>query len=326
MAEQQEPLQDVIAGERGAYQWISAPHEVGQLLDLCPQTVVGKYVAITVIDSGVVRLSEDDRRAGWTSRGEIAYSPRVRSIDLLHMTRQEGFQEWYIFAGPTTLGGASRENVFEPPPVPDVVMVFAHYYAFALHNPKVSDLTDLFWRQLEWIQPESYVADGSECLTFVTRNHELFESVHEVLKANPPTRHEELPPPERVTPDLLIAERHFFLEDAPAGVPVATFRVWKPYQPPKDCFHCPWEWRFTYGTQQGETYGIDAFEALISCLSVAGSKIAALNQSIFEHRLRWARSPEGARDLGLPTMEDHWPFREIYESAKGTKHGQSKPH
>jgi hypothetical protein len=41
----------------------------------------------------------------------------------------------------------------------------------------------MFWRQLEWVDPESYIGDGNDCLTFVTRNAALFNTVHERLKA-----------------------------------------------------------------------------------------------------------------------------------------------
>ncbi|MSV35228.1 MAG: hypothetical protein EXQ47_06460 [Bryobacterales bacterium] len=33
------------------------------------------------------------------------------------------------------------------------------------------------WDQLGWIQPESYLADGYDVLTFVTTNRELYELV-----------------------------------------------------------------------------------------------------------------------------------------------------
>jgi len=30
---------------------------------------------------------------------------------------------------------------------------------FALHNPEMADLVSLFWKQLDWIQTESYIAE-----------------------------------------------------------------------------------------------------------------------------------------------------------------------
>jgi hypothetical protein len=42
----------------------------------------------------------------------------------------------------------------------------------------------------------------------------------------------------------------------------------------------------------------------MASLSMAGSDLAGLNESIFGGRLRWEASPEGGRGLGLPTIED----------------------
>jgi hypothetical protein len=55
-------------------------------------------------------------------------------------------------------------------------------YSFALHRPEMKDLATLFWRQIERIRPESYIADG-DYLNFVTMNKTLFASVHCALKA-----------------------------------------------------------------------------------------------------------------------------------------------
>ena len=59
--------------------------------------------------------------------------------------------------------------------------MFANY-CFALHRPEMKDLADLFWRQLDWIRPESYVADN-DYLTFVSMNESLFTKVHDAMKA-----------------------------------------------------------------------------------------------------------------------------------------------
>jgi hypothetical protein len=43
-------------------------------------------------------------------------------------------------------------------------------------------LATLFWQQMDWVRPESYVAD-SDYLNFVSMNKALFASVHDALKA-----------------------------------------------------------------------------------------------------------------------------------------------
>ena len=52
---------------------------------------------------------------------------------------------------------------------------------FALHNPEMASLVRLFWKQLDWIQPESYIADADVLLTFVSRNEDVFAAVREAL-------------------------------------------------------------------------------------------------------------------------------------------------
>jgi len=60
-------------------------------------------------------------------------------------------------------------------------MVFVNYPAFVLHDPSERTLADMFWKQLDWVEPESYVADGRDYLTFVTRNAGLLDTVYQRL-------------------------------------------------------------------------------------------------------------------------------------------------
>ncbi len=55
-------------------------------------------------------------------------------------------------------------------------------YCLALHRPEMKDLATLFWQQMAWIRPESYVADNDH-LTFVTMNKTLFDSIRDAVKA-----------------------------------------------------------------------------------------------------------------------------------------------
>jgi hypothetical protein len=114
----------------------------------------------------------------------------------------------------------------------------------------------------------------------------------------------------------LVAERTFFLEGDPNQEPVLTFRFWRPYQPENDYPRCAYELVGAEYTQRGEVSGVDCVDCIITCLSQAGTKVAGLNESIFSGRLRWVASPDGGRGLGLPTIEDHWPFHEAYRIAE----------
>jgi hypothetical protein len=51
-----------------------------------------------------------------------------------------------------------------------------------LDRPEVKDLASLFWQQIEWIHPESYIADGNY-LHFVSANKTLFATVRDAVKA-----------------------------------------------------------------------------------------------------------------------------------------------
>jgi hypothetical protein len=117
--------------------------------------------------------------AGWQSRGKVAYSPKVKNPDDIP---REGWDEWYISGTPTDMGISHiGENVFELPQRQGHVKDFVNY-CFALHRAETKDLAALFWEQLAWIRPESYVAD-SEYLNFVSSNKAFFAAVDDAVKA-----------------------------------------------------------------------------------------------------------------------------------------------
>jgi hypothetical protein len=119
------------------------------------------------------------RTAGWESREQIAYSPKIEGVETVP---RAGWDEWYIFDGPTDLGTSHlTENIFEVPPGPGHVSVLVNYN-LALHRPDLSDLVTMFWQQIERIRPESYIADN-DFLNFVTMNKTLFARVHDAVKA-----------------------------------------------------------------------------------------------------------------------------------------------
>lgn len=135
----------LTVGSRGLYEWLVTDQQF-DLLQICPEVVLGKYIAITSIDSG----------------------PLV--------------PKWYIFDNPSDLGTSHLgENIFEVPPQQGHVNVFVNY-CFALHRPEVKDLATLFWQQIARIRPESYIADN-DYLNFVSMNKTLFASVRDAVKA-----------------------------------------------------------------------------------------------------------------------------------------------
>jgi len=176
-------------GSHGPYRWfVARQDDLATLLESCPQSVAGKYIAVTSLDSGPMALTEEEKASGWHSRNEIAYSPQVTlSEDGLFkgvsVEQCAGYDEWYVFDSPRDLGALCNGNVFESDLPAGKIWTFVNYDAgFALHNPEMSDLTSLFWKQLEWIQPESFIADSAAFLTFVSRNESIFVAACNALK------------------------------------------------------------------------------------------------------------------------------------------------
>jgi hypothetical protein len=92
-----------------------------------------------------------------------------------------GFDEWYVFDQPTDLGQVHKGDLYDAPLLPGQVHVFVNFAGFSFKRPEVKSLTDLYWRQLEWISPVSYIADGTS-LSFVTRDSNAFEEVCRTLE------------------------------------------------------------------------------------------------------------------------------------------------
>lgn len=110
-----------IVGSHDEYRWLTMiDRDITSLLDICPEIVLGKYLAVTRIDGGPLRLTEQEKAQGWwtTEAGRvfqgtswsppeyqddwrIAYSPRINSIHgLPNETHDEccaGYDEWYVF-------------------------------------------------------------------------------------------------------------------------------------------------------------------------------------------------------------------------------------
>jgi hypothetical protein len=167
------------SGSHDAYQWLTtSAHDLDSFLTLCPAPVLGKYVAVTSFDSGSLSLSDGEKAAGWGSRECIAYSPLILSVATL--PERGGFDEWYVFGTPVDLGAKGRGNVFESPLIAGQIEVFVNFgERFDLNQP--NDLVPLFWHQLKWVQPESYIADTHHLLTFVSNNRNIFESVRQAF-------------------------------------------------------------------------------------------------------------------------------------------------
>ena len=174
-----------VIGEQGDYRWLSSLDcSITSLLRLCPEVVVEKYIAVTSIDSGALRLTEEEKTQGWWTRESgiifrctpwgdrtdredwrVAYSPRIQSIHGLpnetHTECCDGYAEWYVFDQPVASGEIES---------------FVNYSGFRLFAPEYKDFAARFWDQMMRLRPESYLAEGT-VLTFATRNSAAFDQV-----------------------------------------------------------------------------------------------------------------------------------------------------
>lgn len=154
---------------------------------MCPDIILSRYLAITSYDCGIYQPTSEELAEGWRIKGDVVYTPPVQSIASLHFQRDgldcPGYDEWYTFQKePGELGQIYHGNPFEGfHPIRGVLEQFVPWPAFLLHeqDASFSFLFDWFWKQLEWIQPESYLADGEDCFTFVCQNKALFDEVSE---------------------------------------------------------------------------------------------------------------------------------------------------
>ena len=176
-----------FTGSRGPYRWFVTKHDdLPTLIESCPQALASKYVAVTSLDSGPKFLTDEEQNLGWNSRNDIAYSPQITLLEDGHLKgvwagQCGGYDEWYVFESPHDLGTLCNGNVFESDLPAGKIWTFVNYSdGFALHNPDT--LTDLFWKQLERIQPESFIADGGSFMTFVTREASIFAATCNALK------------------------------------------------------------------------------------------------------------------------------------------------
>jgi hypothetical protein len=181
----------IFTGTHGQYRWLTSTEQyMGDMVRLCPDVLLGRYVTVTSIDSGSPWLTDAQRAAGWMLRSGMAYSPRLDSVDELLYQRDgndsPGYDEWYVFhAAPTHLGEILTGNpvIKGNEPRPGRLLVFVNWAAFALHNPDpaAQSINQMFWEQMGWVQPDVYVSDGRDNLTFVCRDEALFQLVHQRL-------------------------------------------------------------------------------------------------------------------------------------------------
>jgi hypothetical protein len=171
-----EQTESVWSGFEDGYEWLVATCSLGDVLSVCPNLVMGKFVAVSAFDSGPLVLTEKEKADGWNSLFGIAYSPRIAALETLPY--DNCYDEWYIFGEHTEIGRIAEQgsNIFEGWHNKDTVYQFVNYH-LGLHLEEQKPLADLFWMQVRRLQPEVYVADCQSYVTIVSNNKELFASV-----------------------------------------------------------------------------------------------------------------------------------------------------
>jgi hypothetical protein len=112
----------------------------------------------------------------------------------------------------------------------------------------------------------------------------------------------------------IIAERTYYLDGEPDS-PVILFQLLRPDQPENTYPRCRYRLIVSGKTEESEISGVDSIDCIALCLVVAGSKIAGLNQAVYENKLRWDGS-SGDGDIGLPTIEDSPLTKRAYQEAQ----------
>jgi hypothetical protein len=186
----------IFTGSHREYRWLtSSEQHMGDLVRCCLDLVLNRHLVVTAIDAGAPSLTETQQARGWKLRGGMAYSPSIVGVDELFYQRDgldtPGFDEWYVFAGAVPdLGEILKGNPFEPEnaPRPGRVEVFVGWLGFSVDpsEPVFQTVQDMFWRQMDWIQPDAYISDGRDHLTVVCRDKQLLNSVEGRLRASAP--------------------------------------------------------------------------------------------------------------------------------------------
>lgn len=157
-------------GFHGPFRWVESPaHKAQDVLQLCPEAILGKHLVITAFDSSKITAIGQESLRAWRVEGAALYIPPL--ADFLEVP-YDVFNEWFVFTpappqqklesftssnwftlGPCLSGNADRATLWE-----------------------IKRTQRSFWQLMESANPESYLACCSR-LIFVTRNDAYFTAV-----------------------------------------------------------------------------------------------------------------------------------------------------
>lgn len=99
----------------------------------------------------------------------------------------------------------------------------------------------------------------------------------------------------------IIAERIFYLDGNP-DEPVIRLQITRPEKPADDYPSCWYLLTIEGKMKETRISNVDTVHCLSVALLVAGTEIAALNDTVYNRKLRWDGWSGGA-DIGLPLID-----------------------
>ena len=176
------PEGKVRQGQRSGYHWLSLEGEIplGSLIGLFPEIVLNRYVVVTSYDSGVMLPTPAQIASGWRVEGEFTYSPPIRMIRELEPLREdfdsEYYNECYVFCECKSLGRRYRGDFFQFDETSGEVQVFVNLLAFNLADCD-EGILEGFWRQMERIAPQTYIAEGEGVVSIASKDQALIAKI-----------------------------------------------------------------------------------------------------------------------------------------------------
>lgn len=148
-------------GELHNYYWLVSRSEISNIDKLIIKYHGGYILHLATFDSGPLKPSEQELNQGWSTNGEIMFSPPLSDKVTIPY---EQYDEWYL-----SKVKLSFPNGFDR---------FVNYGGLNLSptsdfNPAI---LDQFWTHLVDINPETYVAIGDNDIV-VSKNESLINYI-----------------------------------------------------------------------------------------------------------------------------------------------------
>lgn len=149
------------SGQSHNYYWLVSRNEIPDIDNLVIKYHENYILHLATFDSGPLAPSEEEQKQGWSTDGEILFSPPLSNkVDIPYGQ----YDEWYL--------SKTKLNF------PDRFDRFVNYSGFNLSpesefNPEI---LNRFWIQLVDINPDTYVAIGDNDIV-VSKNETLIEYI-----------------------------------------------------------------------------------------------------------------------------------------------------